>query len=276
MRKKLIFTAVLIAVLGVLFLVLGVDYSIETTFYTVKNEHSNEKIRIALITDLHSCHYGKNQKEILDAIRAQNPDMVLFGGDIIDDRLPEENAVIVLTELAKDYECYYVSGNHENYTERVEEIKDLVRSCGVTVLEETNRKMYSPTDFETIDIYGIDDKDIYTWSYNYIDHIKASTENDYFSNSFNILLAHRPEFPEEYSEIGFDLVLSGHAHGGQWRIPGILEGFYAPDQGFFPKNSGGIYELNGTTMIVSRGLAKESTRLPRIFNRPELVIIDII
>ena len=73
----------------------------------------------------------------------------------------------------------------------------------------------------------------------------------------------------------FDLILSGHAHGGQWRIPGILNGLYAPDQGLFPAYAGGRYEMNGATFIVSRGLARESTLAPRVFNRPELIVIDL-
>jgi predicted MPP superfamily phosphohydrolase len=92
---------------------------------------------------------------------------------------------------------------------------------------------------------------------------------------YTILLAHRPEEIERYSAYHFDLVLSGHAHGGQWRLPGIVNGLLAPDQGWFPRYAGGEYLVNGTTLIVSRGLARESTRIPRIFNRPELVVVDL-
>lgn len=90
-----------------------------------------------------------------------------------------------------------------------------------------------------------------------------------------MLLSHRPELFETYQKYGFDLVLSGHAHGGQWRIPGVLNGLFAPDQGLFPEYAGGRYDYAEGTMIVSRGLARESTPVPRIFNRPEVVIVDI-
>ena len=80
---------------------------------------------------------------------------------------------------------------------------------------------------------------------------------------------------KRYQKYDFDLVLSGHAHGGQWRIPGILNGLYVPNQGLFPKYAGGRYDYEGGTMIVSRGLARESTPIPRIFNRPEVVIVDV-
>ena len=92
---------------------------------------------------------------------------------------------------------------------------------------------------------------------------------------FVILLTHRPELFDLYCRYGFDLVLAGHAHGGQWRIPGLLNGLYAPNQGFFPPLAGGRYERDGTVMIVSRGLARESTRIPRFYNPPELVMIDL-
>jgi predicted MPP superfamily phosphohydrolase len=90
-----------------------------------------------------------------------------------------------------------------------------------------------------------------------------------------VLLAHRPEYIDSYLDYDFDLILSGHAHGGQWRIPLLINGLYAPNQGWFPKYAGGRYELGNSTFIVSRGLAKESVRVPRIFNPPELVVIDI-
>lgn len=94
------------------------------------------------------------------------------------------------------------------------------------------------------------------------------------SSSFSILLTHRPELVEFYKETGFDLILAGHAHGGQVILPGILNGLYAPHQGWFPKYAGGRYDLGGKTMIVSRGLSKYVK--PRIFNRPELVIVNIV
>ena len=93
---------------------------------------------------------------------------------------------------------------------------------------------------------------------------------------FAVLLSHRPERVEDYLAYDFDLVLSGHAHGGQWRLPGLVNGLLAPDQGFFPAYAGGLYRLDeNTDLVVSRGLARESTRVPRIFNPPELVIIDV-
>jgi len=93
---------------------------------------------------------------------------------------------------------------------------------------------------------------------------------------FSLLLSHRPDMTDLYESLRFDLVVSGHAHGGQWRIPLLLNGLYAPHQGLFPRYAGGLYRLNGTNLLVSRGLSRETTPLPRIFNRPEVVIVDIV
>ena len=99
----------------------------------------------------------------------------------------------------------------------------------------------------------------------------ASTNQD-----FTLLVSHRPERIEDYAKYPFDLVLAGHAHGGQWCLPFLINGVYAPNQGVFPKYAGGMYARGDMHMIVSRGLARESTRIPRFYNRPELVVVDIL
>lgn len=276
MNKKLT-AIVLVIILALGLSVFAIDSRLKTVYYEIENPKSDEHLRIALITDLHSCTYGgTDQSDLLEDVRAQNPDMVLFGGDIFDSRrMPPENAVSAMKALAKEYKCYYVTGNHEVRLGNLDEIKNTVRECGVTVLDGQSTKMAISMVSGTPDIYGFDDKNAYESLDEQLSHIKQTTENYHFEESFNVLLIHRPEHIEHYAELGFDLVLCGHAHGGQWRIPGVLNGVYAPGQGLFPKYVGGLYEIGETTMIVSRGLAKESNVVPRIFNRPELVIIDI-
>lgn len=267
----------IVIILSLLLAVFAIDSRMKVVNYTVENEKSDEKLRIALITDLHSCTYGgEDQSDLIKNVRAQNPDIVLFGGDIFDSRrMPEENAITAMKALGKEYTCYYITGNHEVRLKNLEEIKEKVRSCGITVLDGKNTKMAISAVSGTPDIYGFDDRTAYDDIYEQLAHIEQVKGNYHFDESFNILLIHHPEYIEEYEKLGFDLVLCGHAHGGQWRIPGILNGLYAPGQGLFPKYAGGRYEVGETTMIVSRGLAKESNFVPRIFNRPELVIIDI-
>ena len=274
MNKKFIMI-VLIIVSCIAFAVLAMDCRLKTVFYSDENPHGDTPVRIALITDLHSCTYGgSDQSDLIEAVRAQNPDAILFGGDIFDDNRPWDAAVTALRALGAEYECYYVSGNHEVRTKRLDEIKRVVKECGITVLDSGDGNYVSmEIGAETIGIYGFDDLKAYKnidEQMEYIKKAKKSSENEY-----SILLIHHPEHIGRYTELDFDLVLCGHAHGGQWRIPGVFNGVYAPKQGLFPKYAGGFYEVRETTLIVSRGLAKESTMIPRIFNRPELVIIDI-
>lgn len=228
-----------------------------------------------MITDLHSCWYGKEQKTLISAVNEQNPDVVLLGGDIFDDNENYANAEKVLRQLVERYPCYYVTGNHEYWSKDIDNILKIVEDCGVKILSGDCDKM--EINGQHINICGVDDPHVVDYTDDGIpieeqlDELNQSVDTEYYT----ILLSHRPELAETYQKYDFDLVLSGHAHGGQWRIPGILNGLYAPGQGLFPKYAGGRYDFENTTMIVSRGLARESTPLPRIFNRPELVIVDI-
>jgi len=111
---------------------------------------------------------------------------------------------------------------------------------------------------------------------NVIGNVLTGLLQDEPKEQFTLLLSHRPERIEDYLGYPFDLILSGHAHGGQWRLPGIVNGLYAPNQGLFPKYAGGRYDFEDTAFLVSRGLARESTKIPRVFNRPELVVVDLI
>ncbi len=268
--KKIIIIAVLTALLAVLTVFVIKGYELEIPHYTVKTEKNTEPFRIAFIADLHSCKYGENQEELLSAVRAQNPDIVLFGGDIFGNARPMDVAADTLFMIALEYPGYYVTGNHEIRTGYAEQIKSIVRSCGVTVLDAEN----PVAEINGVRIYGFDDKtaveEVEREAY-----IQKLSETETTPESFNILLLHRPEDAESYQNTGFDLMLSGHTHGGLWRIPKILNGFYAPGQGLFPKYVGGRYDLENMTLIISRGLARESTLIPRLFNHPELVIIDV-
>jgi hypothetical protein len=206
----------------------------------------------------------------LDKIYIQKPDIVLLGGDIVDDILPQKKAKEFLEAISQKYLCYYVSGNHEFWGADIEEVKEMIRNYGIHVLEGENINL--KIKGQIISISGVDDPEVGEKEfYRQLEACGANLNKDIFS----VLLSHRPERIESYSLYGFDLALAGHAHGGQWRIPGILNGLLAPHQGLFPKYSGGYYEFENSAMVVSRGLAKESTRIPRIFNRPEIVVVDI-
>lgn len=241
--------------------------------YTESTEKLTEPIRIAVITDLHNTLYGEHQSELINATKEQNPDFICFVGDLINSINHINGAIDLISALTIEYKCYYVSGNHEFWSKNCNNFKEKLRFYGVTVLEGTTASIHIRDN--DLKICGIDDPEIseelghrdQDWN-EQLDKCNKNTGKIY-----SILLSHRPERVQDYDKCSFDLILSGHAHGGQFRIPLFLNGLYAPNQGFFPKYAGGRYTLSNSIMIVSRGLVRNSA--PRVFNRPELVIIDI-
>ncbi len=269
-RKKIVVSGVLLSIAVIS--AVALNPMMKTVFYTISTEKVSAPLRIALITALHSCRYGDGQKNLINAVNEQKPDVVLYSGDILDDDISYENGIIVLEKLAKEYPSYYVSGNHEFWSGDIKNIKETIENLGVTVLEGES-EIFTANDV-SINISGVDDP-TYLSDLKFDEQLEtASEESD--KELFTVLMSHRPELFETYLKHDFDLILSGHAHGGQWRIPGILNGLLAPNQGLFPDYAGGRYDSDGKTMIVSRGLARETTFVPRVFNRPELVICDIV
>ena len=253
--------------------VVALNDSLTTRLYEVRSEKVREPVRLVLLTDLHSCAYGAGQRKLLDAVEAQHPDLVLLGGDIVDDdpSLDEENAWTVVRALAERYPTFYVTGNHEFWGGRPEELKRRMEAYGATVLEGACETVIFQG--QPLGICGVDDPAVGEESWEVqLDRAAAEADPDYF----NILLTHRPERVDRYEGRGFDLILAGHTHGGQWRIPGLLNGLLAPNQGFFPQYAGGGYQIGESALIISRGLARESTRIPRLFDPPEVVVVDVL
>lgn len=248
---------------------------LKTVVYTIESDKISQPVTIALITDLHSDKYGKDQKTLIDAVDEEEPDVVLLGGDIFDDEKSYDNAETTIKHLAENYPCYYVTGNHEYWSDDIDNILDIVRSYGVEVLSGDCEPL--EVNGEIINICGVDDPAVvkYTKHGENIETQMKAALKEADTEYYTILLSHRPEFIDTYKEYDFDLVLSGHAHGGQWIIPGLVNGIYVPNQGLFPEYAGGRYDYDTGTMIISRGLARESTLVPRVFNRPELVIVKV-
>ncbi|MCR5282975.1 MAG: metallophosphoesterase [Lachnospiraceae bacterium] len=233
---------------------------------------SSDGVGIVLITDLHSCYYGREQKWLIRRIEKEQPDLILLGGDIFDDVFTDQNAKITLQRLAAKYPCYYVTGNHEYWSDRAQQMKEIVKECGATVLAGSCQSI--TVSGTTLDICGVDDPDGCTgmqWN-EQLDSAFLGTKEDHVK----ILLSHRPERTLDYEQYPFDLILTGHAHGGQFGLPVIRRGVFSPDQGFMAKYVSGLYTLkNGAIMEVSRGLSRERTPLPRFFNHPEVVSIKL-
>lgn len=241
--------------------------------YTLHSDKITSPVRLAVMTDLHSTLYGDRQEKLLRAVEDEKPDAIVLVGDIVDDRRTAIGAKCLFAGIGKRFPCYYVTGNHEFRSGKIDAIKKRICSYGITVLEGTSAKLTE----QNILIAGVDDpagfskSDPTGWQKQLKACGKAAAENE---SAYRILLCHRPERTDAYAKSGFELVLCGHAHGGQVRIPCLINGLYAPNQGLLPKYAGGCYRLeNDVSMIVSRGLCRNE--LPRVFNPPELVIVDI-
>ena len=279
-KRRKWYIPLLVLICFLLLILTAFSESLHTVRYTIETDKVTEPVRLVLLTDLHSCYYGEKQEQLIRAIRKAEPDFLCLAGDIFDDQTSHQGTMDLLGGIADVYPCYYVTGNHEHWSDEVTVLNALLASYGVTVLAG-DTAVVTASD-QTITISGIDDPtgflddgtpgtpDPDTWYGQLAMAETAAAESPYF----HILLSHRPEKTAEYSASPFDLALAGHAHGGQIRIPFLLNGLFAPNQGYFPKYAGGQYTLHETTMIVSRGLCRND--LPRVFNRPELVVVDII
>jgi len=273
--KKVLKIVIPILIILIIILISAFDNRLKIVDYNLKTDKISGSVKLALITDLHCCLYGENQSDLIKEIDKFKPNAVLLGGDIFDDFYVNDNSHILINNIAQRYKTYYVSGNHEWWSGKMYEYFEYLKDVGVTVLRGDTD--YLTVNDNTVVISGVDDPEVnkYDASYKTYEEQLKATADSISSEYYNILLAHRPENAKLYFDYGFDLALSGHAHGGQGRIPFVLNGFYAPDQGFFPELAGGIYDFDNKKMIVSRGLSRENTKLPRIFNRPELVLISL-
>lgn len=270
MRKKHRWILPVLAILVALALI-ALDERLILRTYTVASPKLTAEVRLAVVTDFHS---SDNADDVAAMVASCVPDAVLLVGDLFDDdtqNRPTERTLSLMRQLSAQYPCYYVSGNHEAWTGEMDALYQQTEEAGVTVLRMSSGVL--TVRRQRIALCGIPDpyEMVFSGAPDTEEQLRQAMEN-VDSADFTILLAHRPELLAKYAQFPLDLVVSGHAHGGQVRIPGVLNGLYAPNQGWFPKLAGGAYTQDGTTLIVSRGLAVR-TRLPRIFNRPEVVLV---
>ncbi len=270
MREKHWWILPVLAILVVLTLI-ALDERLTLRTYTVASPKLTAEVRLAVVTDFHS---SDNADDVVAMVASCAPDAVLLVGDLFDDdtqNRPTERTLSLMRQLSAQYPCYYVSGNHEAWTGEMDALYQQTEEAGVTVLRMSSGVL--TVRGQRIALCGIPDpyEMVFSGAPDTEEQLRQALE-DVDSADFTVLLAHRPELLAKYAQFPLDLVVSGHAHGGQVRIPGVLNGLYAPNQGWFPKLAGGAYTQDGTTLIVSRGLAVR-TRLPRIFNRPEVVLV---
>ena len=272
-KARLTFEFGLVAVWSALGVWFAVPVAERIELHVGDGKLPGDPVRLAVVSDLHSCRYGDGQRGLVELVESQRPDVVLMVGDIFDDRLPDGPTHDFVTEMVKRHPCVYVTGNHEFWSLRVFGMIGWMENAGVAVLREDCRTL--AVNGNVIDFCGVDDPTEMTEGY-----WTELLESAYAKSNpahLRILLSHRPEYPETYAKFDYDLVLAGHAHGGQWRCPFVNRGTFAPDQWFFPKYVDGLYRLaNGSPMIVSCGLARESSPIPRFFNHPEVLFVDLV
>lgn len=276
MKKLIIIICILIivALLSVYFYYQ--NNFLQTSNYTVENENIPEAFdnyKIIQISDYHNVKSNRLNNDLVKSIKDEKPNIIVITGDLIDSRRTDVNSALSFLEKIKDIApCFYVTGNHEAAIKEYSKIKHQITKSGVIILENTHKTI--TIDNQNIEILGLKDPLFYPKKER--DKINKKLEKvleKADKDNFKILLSHRPEFFDVYSKYDIGLVLSGHAHGGQFRLP-FIGGLFAPGQGFFPKYTSGIFEQNGTNMIVSRGIGKSSMPF-RINNRPELIVITL-
>lgn len=230
--------------------------------------------RIVQLSDVHDSEFGDHHSELVNKVKMLSPDAIFITGDFIDrNRYDLEQSLEIVRQLQGVAPFYFVTGNHEISTNDVERIKKELIELGVHIL--TNEAiMLDSGQGEQVAVGGIEDP----LSSNldekeYVEQVLDKTFKDVPSDIYKVLLSHRPEQFEVYVDRQIDLVFSGHAHGGQIRIPGI-GGIVAPGQGWFPKYTSGVHESDKTSMVVSRGLGNSIVPL-RVFNRPEVIVVTL-
>ena len=278
-KKRLIILATLSVVLiGLVIWVAWGNTALELNTYTITSSRLPENFdgyRIAHVSDLHNVQMGKDNGKVLSMLRQADPDIIAITGDVIDSRSTNlEIALQFVREAMRIAPCYYVTGNHEARVSECGLLKAGMASAGVVILENNQTKIN--IDGNAITLIGVDDPSFQT-DYLFGDSdavIDAKlTELHTDGNGFTILLSHRPELFNIYAAHDVDLVLSGHAHGGQFRIP-FIGGVVAPNQGLFPEFDAGVYTDGNTNMLVSRGVGNSIIPF-RVNNRPEIILVEL-
>ena len=273
MKKKKKITILIITVVLFLWLLWG-NKTVELNNITISSKDLPSAFsgyKIAQISDLHNAQFGNENAMLIRLLKEASPDIIVITGDIVDSTHTDmDTAIAFVRDIVEIAPCYYVTGNHEAWLgSDYNELENALIDEGVIVLHD--EAVTLEKEGQIIQMIGVDDPD---FSYIAADKIiSAKLEHINITQEFTIMLSHRPELFDSYVENEIDLVLSGHAHGGQVRIP-LIGGSIAPNQGLFPKYDAGVYSEGNTTMVVSRGIGNSVIPI-RINNRPEIVLIEL-
>ena len=281
MKKPNKKTVLIVSVLVILCLgiwILWDNTALEVNEYEIVSDRIPEAFtgfRIAQVSDLHNKDFGEGYGKLLTLLSQINPDIIVVTGDLIDSRQTDLDIALEFAwQAGKIARVYYVSGNHEARVREYEDLKMGLVKAGVVILE--NQKVQITRDGESITLMGIDDPSfqedyLFGDSESVARQAIENLQNE--SDGYTILLSHRPELFDLYVETEMDLVFSGHAHGGQFRLP-FIGGLVAPNQGFFPEYDAGLFSEGITNMIVSRGVGNSIIPV-RFNNRPEIILVTL-
>ncbi len=256
--------------------------SLEVSHYTINSEKINDSVRIVQLSDLHNSTFGQDNSRLIQNVKHQDPDFILVTGDLINsDTENIDSAVALLEELSSICPVYVSLGNHEiDYKQNHSlDIISQYESADATVLDKEYVDIdYHGSQLRIGGIFGYCLPDSYMDSKQY--SVDESTFLTEFQNTdrYTILMCHMPVcwlLNNGLNEWNVNLVVSGHVHGGQIRIP-LIGGVYAPDFGWFPGRLSGIYSSDDQLkhLVISRGLGSNE-KIPRLNNIPEIMIIDI-
>lgn len=273
--RKLFLIVIFLSIVG--YAVYKGNTTVGTSYYKVTSNRlpaSFDGYKIVQLSDLHDAMFGEDHADVVNKVKEIAPQAIFITGDFIDsNRYDLEQSLILVRELAQVAPIYYVTGNHEISTNEAELIKDALRELDVHVLTD-EVDVISSKEGEVIAIGGIEDPLASVLEDEVAVAQSISTSFESIPDEvFKVLLSHRPEQFEAYVENEVDVTFSGHAHGGQFRIPGV-GGLVAPGQGLFPKWTSGVHEKDGSQLVVSRGLGNSEMPL-RLFNKPEIVVVTL-
>jgi predicted MPP superfamily phosphohydrolase len=244
----------------------GLPLKIDISEYEIRSAKITDPVRAVILSDLHNDSYGRGMRRLTAAVNQLNPDLILMPGDMCEENHHQDRTLEFLRSM-KGVPMFFSTGNHEEFRSDLPYLLEQIRAAGVVIPEN------HPTVFRhgrtEIELMGIP-------CYRREDSYDAAEISACFrTHDFRILLSHRPSWLTLYSAIDCDLIAAGHAHGGQWRIPGTQQGLFAPQQGILPQLTGGMHDLGRSQMIISRGLVKHYHGIPRLYNNPEICVVNL-
>ena len=239
---------------------------IDVTFQNIPSKKVKDWVRAVIIADLHDDDYGEKMERLTDKIFPLEPDLVLIPGDLCGEKTSDVHSFALL-EALKDYPVVYSTGNHEEHRPDLPDLLRELKARGALVPEQESFLFQKgSTRLEILSLPCLKKEEYYT----------AGEINEKFrTDNYRILLSHRPNWQNLYKDVDCDLVISGHAHGGQWHIPGTRQGLIAPSFEFFPKYTEGVHDVNGRKLLISRGMTEKTHGIFRLYNNPELVVLDL-